>query len=107
MARKPVKEKLTKTKIIRAIADQTDVPSKTVESILEAQAELAKASLMKGGVGTFVLPHINVRLKMKHRPARKAGKGMSFGKEVMLPARKAQTIIKAVIGKSLKDEVNH
>jgi nucleoid DNA-binding protein len=105
--RKPIKEKLSKTAITRAIADATGLSSKQVDNVLSTQAEMAKASLMKGGSGVFVPPHLGIRLKMKLRPGRKAGKGMSFGKEVMLPARKAQTIIKTVITKNLKDEVNY
>lgn len=102
-----VKIKMSQSQIIKTVAEASGNSTAAVKQMLGSLGELAEASLKKGSVGKIVIPSLNVMIKMKARPARKAGKGMSFGKEVMLPARKAQSIVKAFPNKKLKDAVNY
>merc|ERR1712118_169623 len=43
--------------------------------------------------------------KLKHKPARKAGKKMVFGKEVKVAAKPASKVVKAFPAKALKDSI--
>merc|ERR1712118_128818 len=52
----------------------------------------------------FVIPQVCM-LKLKHEPARKAGKKMMFGKEVKVAAKPASKVVKAFPAKALKDSI--
>merc|ERR1711904_237518 len=52
----------------------------------------------------FVIPQLTT-LKLKHKPARKAGKKMMFGKEVKVAAKPASKVVKAFPAKALKDSI--
>merc|ERR1712224_1083311 len=54
--------------------------------------------------GEFVIPQVCM-LKLKHKPARKAGKKMMFGKEVKVAAKPATKVVKAFAAKALKDSI--
>merc|ERR1712124_73536 len=55
-------------------------------------------------MGKFAIPQL-VTLKLKHKPARKAGNKMMFGKEVRVAAKPASKVVKAFPAKALKAEV--
>ena len=42
---------------------------------------------------------------MKHKPARKAGTNMMFGKEVKVVAKPASKVVKVFPGKAVKDSI--
>lgn len=52
----------------------------------------------------FVIPQL-ARLKSKHKPATKAGKRMTFGKEQVVKAQPAKKVVKAFAAKALRDKV--
>merc|ERR1712023_264639 len=61
-----------------------------------AASEIAK--------GKFVIPQV-VMLKLKHKPARPAGKRMMFGKEVKVAAKKASKVVKAFPAAAIKKSI--
>merc|ERR1712224_170426 len=85
------------------------------ETMVAMKAMKAGARAMTGGVLTkkiaestqlkktekFVIPQLTT-LKLKHKPARKAGKKMMFGKEVKVAAKPASKVVKAFPAKALK-----
>ena len=70
--------------------------------LMPAFEGLAKQEVAK--TGKFVIPQ-TVMLKLKHKPAKPAGKRMMFGKEVVVKAKKASKIVKAFPAAALKKAI--
>merc|ERR1712100_365095 len=77
-AMKSVKS-ISKGGIADALATATESKKSEMGKILDALAELATSETKK--TGKFVIPGVCM-IKTRHKPARKAGKRMAFGKEV-------------------------
>merc|ERR1712017_60909 len=65
--------------LTKKIAESTQLRTKDVKGVLAALQTIACAEVKK--TEKFVIPQLTT-LKLKHKPARKAGKKMMFGKEV-------------------------
>src|ERR1700693_5070320 len=63
---------LTKTQLVRHLAEKTELPNKTVAGFLEQLADVAVKETKKNGV--FVVPGLG-RLVKAHRGVRGAGAG--------------------------------
>ncbi|MGH8646407.1 MAG: HU family DNA-binding protein [Gammaproteobacteria bacterium] len=74
-------------------------------AVLEALASCARCHLKKGGYGAFVVPELAVKLTRVERPATKARKGRNplTGEEIMIKAKPARKVIRALPLKALKD----
>merc|ERR1711924_222461 len=70
------------------------------EGGLGALEDLIPAQLK--ATGKFTIPGITM-IKLKKKPATKAGKRMAFGKEVFVKAKPARTLVKCYTVKALKD----
>merc|ERR1711908_237879 len=70
--------------LTKKIAESTQLKTKDVKGVFAALQTIACAEVKK--TEKFVIPHLTT-LKLKHKPARKAGKKMMFGKEVTVAAR--------------------
>ena len=98
-AMKSVKS-MPKGGIADALATATESKKSEMSKILDALAELATAETKK--TGKFVIPGICM-IKKRHKPARKAGKRMAFGKEVKVKAKAAHSVVKCFAVKALKE----
>merc|ERR1712094_86054 len=76
--------------------------TKDVKGVFAALQTIACAEVKK--TEKFVIPQLTM-LKLKHKPARKAGKKMMFGKEVKVAAKPASKVVKAFPAKALKDSI--
>jgi nucleoid DNA-binding protein len=96
----------TKADVINAIADKTNLGKKEVASVLTALADLVAKELGKKGPGLFTLPGL-LKLKVVRKAATKAKQGINpFTKEPMLiKAKPARNVVRAVALKSLKEQV--
>merc|ERR1712093_498973 len=83
------------------LAAKTGQKPKDVRALLNALKEVAAKDVAKG---KFVIPQV-VMLKLKHKPARPAGKRMMFGKEVKVAAMKASKVVKAFAAKAIKNSI--
>ena len=92
MADKP----LSKTQIIAALAEKTELNKKDVAAVLDELAALAYAEADKG----FTIPGLGKLLKQE-RAARK-GRNPATGEEIDIPAK---TVLKFRIAKAAKDAV--
>merc|ERR1711943_77399 len=101
-AMKAAKKAMNMTDISKTIAEQTELKPKSVKAVFGALVEIANAEVKK--TEKFAIPHL-ATLKLKHKPARKAGKKMMFGKEVKVAAKPASKVVKAFPAKALKDSV--
>jgi nucleoid DNA-binding protein len=102
------KKPLTKTEILNAIAQETELSRKQVSAVLEALAGQIKKSLGNRGPGVFAIPGL-VKIEKKKVPARPARKGVPNpfkpGETMDIPAKPATTKIKVRALKNLKSMV--
>merc|ERR1712093_446415 len=91
---------LSKGGIVSALEASSGVKKKEVKAVMEALAAIAPGALKSAG--KFVLHGITM-IKLRKKPATKAGKRMAFGKEVFVKAKPARTLVKSYAVKALKD----
>merc|ERR1719478_438816 len=75
-----------------AISSKTGQKPKDVKAVFTALQGIATSEVAK--TEKFAIPQL-VMIKLKHKPARPAGKRMMFGKEVKVAAKKASKVVKA------------
>ncbi|GHS92100.1 DNA-binding protein [Planctomycetales bacterium] len=97
---------LSKTELLAAIAEETELTKKDVDKVLDALGENIKKSLGKNGSGKFVLPGL-VKIEKINIPAKPARKHVPNpfkpGEFMDVPAKKATTKVKVRPLKALKD----
>jgi nucleoid DNA-binding protein len=93
---------MTQGDLTKKIAETTQLKTKDVKGVFAALQTIAYAEVKK--TEKFVIPQLTT-LKLKHKPARKAGKRVMFGKEVKVAAKPASKVVKAFPAKALKDSI--
>ena len=93
---------MSKSGIASAIAEATKEKPAVVKKLLESLAEVATKEVKKNG--KFTVPGL-VMIKTRVKPATKAGKRVMFGKETMVKAKPAKTIVKAFCVSALKKSI--
>ncbi len=110
MATKAVAKKkpLSKTQLIGAISEQTDMTRKEVTTVMDSLSLQIEKSLGRRGPGMFTLPGL-IKIEKRKVPARKARKGVPNpfkpGELMDIPAKPASTKIKVRPLKNLKEMV--
>ncbi len=89
---------LTKTQLVRAMAEKVGITNKQAAAFLETLADTAVKETKKGGI--FVLPGLG-RLKKVQRKAR-MGRNPQTGEALKIPAK---TTAKFYLAKAVKDSV--
>jgi nucleoid DNA-binding protein len=102
---KAIPTKQTKAEIVSTIAETSKLTKAQVKAVLEALASCARCHLKKGGSGEFVVPELAVKLRRVEKPATTARKGHNplTGEEIMIKAKPARKVIRALPLKALKD----
>ena len=100
-----ISKKQTKTQIIQAISEETNLTKKEVASVFSSMEELIERHMKKRGSGEFTIPNTGVKIRRVKRPARKArmGRNPATGEAVKIAAKPAQNIIRISALKALKD----
>ena len=102
------KKPLTKSALLNAISDETNLNRREVGSVLDALTAQISKSLGRRGAGSFVLPGL-IKIEKKKVPARKARKGVPNpfkpGELMDVAAKPASTKVKVRALKNLKDMV--
>merc|ERR1712217_804781 len=93
---------MSKGGIADALAAACDLKKAQVTKALDALADVATANVKKSGV--FTIPGL-CRLKIRTKPATKAGKREIFGKIVKVKAKPARKIVKAFPVAALKQSI--
>merc|ERR1712222_195498 len=78
---------------------QMDLKKSVCGKVIGTLAEIGAGEVKSTGI--FTLPGL-CRIKTKVKPATKAGKSMMFGKEVVVKAKPAKTVVKAFAVSALK-----
>ena len=89
---------MTKTQLVRHMAEKLETNNKTVNTFLETLADTAIKETKKNGV--FVVPGLG-RLVKAHRKAR-MGRNPQTGEPIQI---KAKTVVKFRVAKSAKDAI--
>jgi DNA-binding protein HU-beta len=89
---------LTKTQLVRHLAEKTEIPNKTAAAFLEELADVAVKETKKNGI--FVVPGLG-RLVKAHRKAR-VGRNPQTGEPIQI---KAKTVVKFRVAKAAKDAI--
>merc|ERR1712139_221422 len=92
---------MPKSEIFGTLEASTGLKRKQVKAVFEGLESLIPTQLKASG--KFTIPGITM-VKLKKKPATKAGKRMAFGKEVFVKAKPARTLVKCYTVKALKDE---
>merc|ERR1712054_182725 len=93
---------LSKTGIADALATAAELKRSDCVKILDGLSEMAGTQVKS--VGKFVIPGL-VMIKTSKKPATKAGKRLMFGKEVVVAAKPAKTVVKAFPVSALKKSI--
>merc|ERR1712062_410668 len=88
--------------IADAIATAHDIKKSEASKVLDTLASLAVKEVKS--TGKFTIPGLCM-IKTKSKPATKAGKKMMFGKEVVVKAKPAKTVVKAFPVAALKSSI--
>ena len=89
---------MTKTQLVRHMAEQHEMSNKQVAAFLDALAEIAIKETKKNGV--FVVPGLG-RLVKSARKAR-MGRNPQTGEAIKIPAK---TVVKFRVAKAVKDVI--
>lgn len=102
------KKSMTKSEILNAISNETDLPRKEVSAVLDSLNDQISKSLGRRGPGVFTLPGL-IKIEKKKIPARKARKNVPNpfrpGETMDIPAKPASTKVKVRPLKNLKSMV--
>merc|ERR1712004_446301 len=88
--------------IAATLAEEHGLKKTVCSKIMNTLAALAATEVKK--TGKFVIPGVT-RLQTRVKPATKAGKREIFGKEVMVKAKPAKTIVKAYPVAAIKKSI--
>ncbi|MCA9017479.1 MAG: HU family DNA-binding protein [Planctomycetaceae bacterium] len=102
MAKKAAKP-LSKTEILNAIAEATELSRKDVGAVMDALEDVIAKSI-KGSAGVFNLPGL-LKIYVHTKPATKErmGRNPATGEEMLIKARPASKVVKAKPLKKLKE----
>merc|ERR1712013_768408 len=93
---------MSKGGIADALASQCELKKSVCGKMLDSLTEIASKEVKQTGI--FTIPGL-CRIKTKVKPATKAGKRVMFGKEVVVKAKPAKTVVKAFAVASLKQSI--
>ena len=100
------KKSMTKSEILNAISNETDLPRKQVSAVLDSLSGQISKSLGRRGPGMFTIPGL-IKIEKKKVPARKARKNVPNpfkpGEMMDVAAKPASTKVKLRALKTLKD----
>jgi nucleoid DNA-binding protein len=98
-----IKEAMTKSGMMAAIAEDTGLSKKQVISVFDTLGTIIGGHLKKGGAGICTIPGL-MKIKTIHKPASKARKGTNpfTGEEMMFKAKPARNVVKVLPLKNLK-----
>merc|ERR1712228_541946 len=93
---------MSKGALAEALASQFDLKKSVCGKLIGSLAEIGGQEVKSNGI--FTLPGL-CRIKTRRKPATKAGKRIMFGKEVVVKARPAKTVVKAFAVAALKRSI--
>lgn len=104
---KAITTKQTKTQIIAAISEATELSKKDVAGVFAKLGELVEAHMKRRGSGEFTIPDTGVKIRRVKKPARKSrmGRNPATGEAIKIAAKPASTVVRVSALKALKDTI--
>ena len=104
---KAITTKQTKTQIITALAESTELPKKDVALVFAKLGEMIEGHMKRRGSGEFTIPDTGVKIRRVKKPARKArmGRNPATGEPMKIAAKPASTVVRVSALKALKDTI--
>ncbi len=104
---KAITAKQTKTQIVTAIAESTELSRKDVAAVFSALGGMIEAHMKRRGSGEFTIPDTGVKVRRVKKPARKArmGRNPATGEPMKIAAKPASTVVRVTALKALKDTI--
>jgi nucleoid DNA-binding protein len=96
----------TKTAMFSALADASGLTKKQIATVFDELELMIKKELSKKGPGVVTIPGL-LKIKRVHKNATPArpGRNPQTGEPMMIKAKPARTVVKALALKSLKEMV--
>lgn len=104
---KAIPQKQTKTQIITAISEATELPKKDVAAVFATLGQMIEGHMKRRGSGEFTIPDSGVKIRRVKKPARKArmGRNPATGEAMKIAAKPASTVVRVSALKGLKDTI--
>ncbi len=104
---KAITTKQTKTQIITAISEATELSKKDVGAVFAQLGTMIEGHMKKRGSGEFTIPDTGVKIRRVKKPARKArmGRNPATGEAMKIAAKPASTVVRVSALKALKDTI--
>ena len=93
---------MTKGELAAALAEEYDLKKTVCSQMINSFAAIATKEVKSAG--KFVIPGV-CQIKTRQKPATKAGKKIIFGKECVVKAKPAKTVVKAYCVAALKRSI--
>lgn len=102
---KAIATKQTKTQILQAIAEDTDLSRKEVAAVFASLNGLVRRHMMQRGSGEFTIPDTGIKIRKVRKLATKARKGVNpfTGEPMVIKAKPAHNVVKLSALKALKE----
>lgn len=104
---KAIRDPMTKSAMMSAIADNTGMAKKDVAAVFDSLSGLIAGHIKKGAAGTCTIPGL-MKIKTVRKPATRARKGINpfTGEATVFKAKPARTVVKILPLKAMKDMAN-
>ena len=101
---KAIKDAYTKSQLIAAIAEETELTKKQVTSVFDSLTGVIEGHIKRNAAGQFTLPGL-LKMKVVRKPATKARKGINpfTGEETVFKAKPARNVVKILPLKAAKE----
>ena len=99
-----VKESMTKSAMVSAIAEETGLTKKAVSTVFDSLTDLISGHIQKGGVGTCtVLGLLKINVERNPSTEMRMGRNPFTGKTMVFDAKPAHAVVKVQPLKALQD----
>ncbi|WP_455206094.1 HU family DNA-binding protein [Kaarinaea lacus] len=101
---KAIKDPYTKSQLITALAEETELSKKQVTAVFDGLTDIIEGHIKRNGAGVFTLPGL-LKMKVVRKPATKARKGINpfTGEPTVFKAKPARNVVKILPLKASKD----
>jgi nucleoid DNA-binding protein len=101
---KVIKDAYTKSQLINALCEDTELTRKQISSVLESLSGIIEGHIKRNGAGMFTMPGL-MKVKVIRKPATKSRKGINpfTGEETVFKAKPARNVVKILPLKAIKE----
>ena len=104
---KAITERQTKTQIVRAIAEDTELATKQVAAVFDSLNNIIQRHMMRRGSGEITIPETGIKIRRIRKPATKARKATNpfTGEPMVIKAKPARNSVRLTALKKMKESI--